>query len=106
MTQQDQGLAQPAFPQARSVSPTTPLAWLKRGWDDLLSCPGPSLFYGLCFATMGFLIKFVFANAYEYLSALASGFLLLGPFLAIGLYEISRRRERGEGCTLAPTLAA
>ena len=106
MTRQDQGVALPAFPQVRNISPAAPFDWLKRGWQDLRSRPGPSLFYGVCFAGMGFLIKFAFANAYEYLSALTSGFLLLGPFLAIGLYEISRRRERGEGCTLAPTLAA
>jgi uncharacterized membrane protein len=106
MAQQDQGSAQPAFPQVRTISPTAPLAWLKHGWSDLKSCPGPSLFYGACFAAMGFLLKLIFANAYEHLATLTSGFLLLGPFLAIGLYEISRRRERGLGCSLAPTLAA
>jgi len=95
----------PSFPTLRSVGPTAPLSWLKRGWGDLRSCPGPSLFYGVCFAAMGYLLKFVFSNAYQFLSGLASGFILVGPFLAIGLYEISRRRERGEACSLAPTLA-
>lgn len=106
MTQQDQAAARPQFPAIRDIPLRAPLDWLARGWADLRDCPGPSLFYGLCFAGMGLLLKLVFSNAYEYLSALASGFLLLGPFLAIGLYEISRRRERGEKCTLAPTLSA
>ncbi|THF62598.1 DUF2189 domain-containing protein [Pseudothauera rhizosphaerae] len=94
----------PAFPAVRAVGAGAPLKWLARGADDLKSCPIPSLFYGFCFAGMGLLITFVFEHAYEYTAALTSGFLLLGPFLAMGLYGISRRRERGEGCALAPTL--
>lgn len=93
-----------AFPTIREVGAGAPLRWLARGLDDLRSCPIPSLFYGFCFAGMGLLITMVFQHAYEYTSALTSGFLLLGPFLAMGLYEISRRHERNEGCSLAPTL--
>lgn len=92
------------FPTVRLVSVSAPLRWLAVGWADLKSCAIPSLFDGFCFAGMGLLITFVFEHAYEYTSALTSGFLLLGPFLAMGLYEISRRRERNETCALAPTL--
>lgn len=92
------------FPRPRNVPVGAPLRWLVRGFDDFRSCPVPSLFYGFCFAGMGLLMTFVFEHAYEYAMAVTSGFLLLGPFLAMGLYEISRRHERGEGCSLAPTL--
>lgn len=95
---------QPPFPTVRDVPASAPLRWVARGLSDFKSCPIPSLFYGFCFTGMGLLITFVFEHAYEYTSALTSGFLLLGPFLAMGLYEISRRRELGEGCALAPTL--
>lgn len=91
------------FPRLREVGVASPFQWIARGFDDFRSCPIPSLFYGFCFAGMGLILTFVFEHAYEYTSALASGFLLLGPFLAMGLYEISRRHERGEGCSLAPT---
>jgi uncharacterized membrane protein len=64
------------------------------------------VFYGICFAAMGWLIAFTFRNAYQYVSALVTGFFLVGPFFAIGLYDLSRRRQRGEVPTLLPTLDA
>lgn len=96
---------QASFPQVRQVTVSAPLRWLGQGIDDVKACPGPSLFYGACFALMGIAVVSIFNYAYQYVSALASGFLLLGPFLAIGLYELSRRRECGEPCALRPTLA-
>ncbi|PKO58260.1 MAG: hypothetical protein CVU19_07780 [Betaproteobacteria bacterium HGW-Betaproteobacteria-13] len=92
------------FPTVRDVPFTAPIRWVAHAFGDLRACPVPSLFYGFCFAAMGLLITFVFEHAYEYTSALTSGFLLLGPFFAMGLYEISRRHERGENCALVPTL--
>ena len=95
------------FPGVRAgLSPAAPLRWLARGFDDFRSCPAASLFYGCCFAAMGFTINVVFASYYHYIAALVCGFLLLGPFLAIGLYDISRHRSRGGDCALRPTLAA
>ena len=92
------------FPVVRDVPISAPLRWIGRGASDLKACAIPSLFYGFCFAGMGLLLTVIFRHAYEYTSALTSGFLLLGPFLAMGLYELSRRRERGEVCALLPTL--
>lgn len=94
----------PPFPRVREVPAGAPLRWIGRGLGDLRACPIPSLFYGFCFTGMGLLLTVMFRHAYEYTAALTSGFLILGPFLAMGLYELSRRRERGESCTLAPTL--
>ena len=91
------------FPRLRDLKPGAPFGWLARGLSDLKWCPIPSLFYGFCFAGMGLLVTFVFEHAYEYTMAVTSGFLLLGPFLAMGLYEISRRRELGQSCALGPS---
>jgi uncharacterized membrane protein len=96
----------PPFPRVRDVGFAAPFHWLSKGLDDLKAAPGPSLFYGVCFALMGFLISVVFRHAYAYVSSLVSGFLLIGPFLALGLYELSRRRERGELLQLQPTVMA
>jgi uncharacterized membrane protein len=92
------------FPTIREVDAMAPLRWMRQGIGDFKACPLPSLFYGFCFAAMGLIVTAVFEHAYEYTAALTSGFLLLGPFLAMGLYEISRRHEQGRQCALTPTL--
>ena len=102
----DDDAAVTAVTAVRSVTVGVPLRWLAAGWRDFLANPLPSAFYGACFALMGFLIYFVFGRAYQYVSALVTGFFLVGPFLAIGLYDLSRRRERGQPPWLAPTLDA
>ena len=99
----EKAAAELPFPTVCEVRVGDPFRWLARAWSDLKSCPIPSLFYGFCFTGMGLIITFVFEHAYQYTSALTSGFMLLAPFLAMGLYEISRRRERGESCALGPT---
>jgi uncharacterized membrane protein len=92
------------FPQARVVSVGAPLRWIARGMADLRASAVASLFYGFCFAGMGLLVTLVFEHAYEYTMAMTSGFLLLAPFLSMGLYELSRRREQGKSPDLLPTL--
>jgi uncharacterized membrane protein len=90
----------------KAVPPSAPLSWLARGWADLRRAPAASLFYGVVFALMGWLIHLVFQHMVEMVSALTAGFLLLGPFLATGLYDISRSLERGRAPRLAESLTA
>lgn len=97
---------QPPFPTIRTVPPERPLLWLKLGWADLMACPGASLFYGLCFVAGGLLMVATLGGAPEYIAAVTSGFLIGGPFLAIGLYEISRRRAQQLPCNLVATMTA
>lgn len=94
------------FPPVRSVTMFAPFDWLALGWRDLKAAPVASLFYGLGFATMGWTIHLVFQHMVELTSALTAGFLLLGPFLATGLYDISRRHQRGGSVALLDTLVA
>ena len=94
------------FPPVRPVSLAAPLKWLALGWQDLRAAPLASLSYGIAFALMGWLIHLVFEHLVELTSALTAGFLLVGPFLATGLYDISRRQESGAGVRLRDTLMA
>lgn len=93
------------FPPVRRIGALRPLAWLRLGWQDCRAAPAMSLFYGLCFAAMGLLLRLLLANAPQYLSGMSIGFLLLGPVLALGLYDISRRLEQGEGAMGRSVLA-
>ncbi len=96
----------PLFPVVRSGLPlSAPFDWLRRGADDFKASGFASLFYGLCFAAGGFLLFLAFRHAVQLVTAVTAGFMLLGPFLALGLYELSRRRETGEALSLTATLA-
>lgn len=95
-----------SFPEIRNVGLDAPLRWLRAGWADLRRAGSASLFYGACFAGGGWLLQMVFAHAYALFAGLITGFLLLAPFLAMGLYDLSRRIEHGETPRLAATLTA
>jgi uncharacterized membrane protein len=102
----DTGSRTSPFPPVRRIDGGAPLRWLAAGWRDLRAAPAASLFYGAAFAVMGWLIYLIFRHAHEYTSALTAGFLLLGPFLCTGLYDISRRLAAGQPVKLADTMTA
>jgi len=83
-----------------------PLRWLRLGVRDFLRCPGIGLFYGGCFTVMGWALMAVYQNAAAYVLALSAGFLLLGPFLCLGLYRASQHLERGEKPDFGDSLLA
>ncbi len=70
-----------------------PFTWLRLGWQDFTRCPRIGLFYGLCFFAMGHALLAVFEQAPAYVLALSAGFLLLGPFLCLGLYDASKAMQ-------------
>jgi uncharacterized membrane protein len=70
---------------------------LGRGWDDFLAVPSHAVVLCLIYPVIGLVIaRMVLGYAVlPLLFPLAAGFALIGPFAAIGLYELSRRREIG-----------
>jgi uncharacterized membrane protein len=81
-----------------------PLRWLRAGWGDLMAAPGIALFYGVSFWLMALIVGAVFHNMPQYTISFVSGCFLVGPFLALGLYEVSRRREQGLPQSLGASL--
>ena len=75
------------------LKPSDPFTWLRLGWQDFKRCPRIGLFYGLCFFAMGHALLAVFERAPAYVLALSAGFLLLGPFLCLGLYDASKAMQ-------------
>jgi len=86
-----------ATPRVRRIGPQDCFAALKEGLDDFFSMPTYPVFVGLFYAVAGIALFAMtsFGNALHLAFPLAAGFALIGPFVAIGLYEMSRRRERG-----------
>jgi uncharacterized membrane protein len=73
-----------------------PWVWLAAGWRDLVAAPGPALACGLVPVIAGWLSisLLLWFDASYLLLPFGAGFFFVGPFLAVGLYEISRRREQ------------
>lgn len=101
---------EPAQPRpdvrARHLPWRTAFDWLRAGWHDLWTNPLPSLVYGLgVFAASTLIVAALFALRVDYIlfPALA-GFMIVGPAVAGGLYEKSRRLEMDESIKLLDML--
>lgn len=95
-----------SLPVIRPLGLLDPFRWLALGWRDVRAAPGIALFYGGCFWAMALLIAWLFRSRPEYVMSLASGCLLLGPFLAMGLYDASQRLEAGQRPELGRSITA
>jgi uncharacterized membrane protein len=87
----------PAHPVVRRIGLADLSFALRRGFNDFWSKPSHYVFLVLIYPIVGVILaRWTFSqNALPLLYPLVSGFALLGPLAAIGLYEISRRRELG-----------
>lgn len=85
-----------------------PWAWLAAGWRDFARAPGISLAYGAALSAAGLLMAWALAVAgmFYLILPLVCGFMLVGPLVAVGLYEVSRRLETGSPVSLGAALRA
>lgn len=87
----------PALPRERTwkrpVAPSHAFAWLGAGWRDCMTQPATSLGYGLIvFAASVAILYSLFVLRWDYaVLPVLAGLAVVGPLLAIGLYEKSRR---------------
>ena len=87
----------PAYPIVRKIGVADLKDAVAKGVDDFLAMPTHVIFLAVIYPVVGLLLAAI-TFGYDLmplLFPLAGGFALIGPFAAIGLYELSRQRERG-----------
>jgi uncharacterized membrane protein len=86
-----------ADPVIRRIALSDLVDALAKGWDDFSAVPSHAIFLCLIYPIIGIWLAGLTLGAalVPLLFPLAAGFALLGPFAALGLYELSRRRELG-----------
>lgn len=94
------------FPKIQNVKPINILNWLHAGVSDTRKAGLASLFYGILFAVTGQFLQVIYAESHALFAGLTSGFILLGPFLALGFYDMSLRMELGEQPNLILSMIA
>jgi uncharacterized membrane protein len=84
-------------PEVRRISVSALVEVLAKGLDDFAAYRSDVVFLCVVYPLVGLVLARL-AFGYDLLPLvfpLASGFALIGPFAAVGLYEMSRRREAG-----------
>ena len=96
MTQSGQEAA--AAPVIRTIRLSELHRALQLGWEDFKAVPSHAILLCIIYPVLGLMLARAVLgySVLPLLFPLAAGFALLGPFAALGLYEMSRRRERGE----------
>jgi uncharacterized membrane protein len=90
-------MTDPTPSTTRPVSLQSPWRWLVLGWADLRRNPLPGLVHGLLLTVFGWLLLWAARDQFWLLAGAFSGFLIVAPILATGLYQVSRQRGAGLG---------
>ncbi len=94
------------MPQVRAIGFGDIAMALRLGWSDFRAAPLYGLFFGSFYAGWGILIAAMLSvlDMAYLVFPVSIGFVLIGPFIAVGLYEVSRRLERGEALSWSGVL--
>lgn len=91
--QADPSVTQIEIPPVREVGPKSILIWLALGWNDMRRAGFPSLLHGLLVTVASLAIVAITLMFWELLPGAVSGFLMAGPYLATGLYALSKQLD-------------
>ena len=87
-----------AMPEVRRLASEDIWRALRKGWEDMAAFRSDVVFVCLLYPVIGGVLLALAAqgNFIHLLFPVLSGFALTGPVAALGLYEMSRRREAGQ----------
>jgi uncharacterized membrane protein len=90
-----------SFHPSPTLTWTAPLRWLRLGAKDLWRNPSPGLMHGAALALFGAVLIAVAREQFWWLVGAFTGFLIVAPILATGMYAVSRAAEQGQrvGCS-------
>jgi uncharacterized membrane protein len=83
-------------PSVRTIELHQPMRWLVLAWRDMARCGWVSFAHGVVLCLFGLVLMAMARHQFWLLAGAFSGFLVVAPVLATGLYALSRAVERGE----------
>lgn len=98
----------PSLPTVKSITQADIRSALQAGLTDFQRAPIFGIFFGAVFSLVGIAIAWALyqGEAGLWIFPVAAAFPLIGPFAAVGIYEVSRRLEAGEQLAWGPILLA
>jgi len=94
----------PPASDIKNVDAAAPFTWIRRGIDDFRHAPGLSLLYGFLFAGLCAGVYLLIRGVPWFTTGYLTGLVVVGPFLASGLYAASRDIERGSAPSISASL--
>ena len=87
----------PFVAPSRKLTFAAPIRWMRLGWNDLKRAPKQSLSYGLVVLLLSYFISYSAwtVGSFYLMVAMLSGFIFIGPVMAVGLYSISKQLQNG-----------
>ena len=105
-TVEQTGYTSPSDVQVYKVDNEAPMRWLEKGFSDFKNNFKLSILYGIFIAAIGIILISTMQFSVSFVLGSITGFVIVGPFVAIGLYDMSREMEFGRKPTLLHAISA
>lgn len=100
------GYTSPSDVKVYRADNEAPMRWLEKGFTDFKNNFKLSVLYGVFIAAVGIILMSVMQFSASFVLAAITGFVIVGPIVAIGLYDMSREMEFGRKPQLHHAISA